>query len=90
MDEVGKNILLSELKKYKLDTRVIGYTKVLHKLRGEEIKNFLEILDENINYIIIDDDSDFLDLENHLVKTNYEFGLTEEDTELGIKKLLKK
>ena len=68
---------------------IIGYTNILHKTRGEEIKAFLEILDENINYIILDDDSDFDDLESHLIKTNYHVGLTEENVTDAVKKLVK-
>ena len=90
MHEIGKKILLSELKKYGLDTRVIGYTKILHKTRGEEIKEFIKILDENVHYIIIDDDSDFADLKEYLVKTNYQNGLTEKETDVAIKKLTMK
>ena len=89
MHEVGKSILLNELKKYELDNRVIGYTSILHKTRGEEIKAYLDILDENINYIILDDDSDFKDLEEHLIKTDFNFGLTKENVDVAIKKLVK-
>ena len=90
MHEIGKKILLNELNKYGLDMRVVGYTKVLHKTRGEEVKEFLKILDENVNYIIIDDDSDFDDLEEYLVKTSFQNGLTEKETDIAIKKLIMK
>jgi len=89
MHEIGKSILLNELKKYNLDIRVIGYTDILHKSRGEEIKAYLDKLDKDIKYIILDDDSDFLGIEDHLIKTNYEFGLTEQDTNEAVKKLVK-
>ena len=89
MAEKGKEVLLSKLKEYDLDNRVIGYTKVLQKERGEEIKEYLSRLDGNINFIIIDDDNDFKGLEEFLIKTNREIGLSSEDANIGIKKLLK-
>lgn len=89
-DKLGRDILLSELKKYGLNNKVIGYTEVLHEKKEEEIKSFLELLDESINYIIIDDDSDFDDLVDHLIKTNFEVGLTEEKKEKCIAKLMKR
>ena len=89
-DKIGRDILLAELKKYGLDTRIIGYTTDLKKSKEEEIKAFLEILNEDINYIIIDDELTTSDLNKFLIKTDFRRGLTEEDTENGIKKLLKK
>ena len=86
--EIGKEILLNVLKQYGLLDRVIGYTRVLHKTRGEEIKDYLEKHD-NINYIILDDDFDFDGLEEHLIKTNYTFGLTEDNVKEAVKKLVK-
>ena len=90
MHEMGKKILLSELKKYGLDTKVIGYTDILHLTRGDEIKKYL--CDNNIkaSYIILDDDDDFNDLEEFLIKTKFETGLTEDNVNEGIKKLSKK
>ena len=90
MNEIGRDTLLNELKKYNLDMRVIGYTDILHTTRGEEIKAYLDKLDKNINYIILDDDSDFYGLEESLVKTSFFNGLTEKETTIGIKKLIKK
>ena len=90
MHEIGREILLSELKKYDLDTRVIGYTNILHKERGEEVKDYLNKLCKEVNYIILDDDSDFSGLEEYLIKTNFEYGLTKKELDMGIKKLLKK
>lgn len=90
MHEIGKAILLSELKKYGLEDRVIGYTDVLHLTRGEEIKKYL--IDHNIqtNYVILDDDNDFGELENNLIETKFETGLTQDNVNEGIKKLSKK
>lgn len=86
----GKKILLNELKKYGLDTRVIGYTDVLNKERGEEVKDYLAKMNGFVNFIILDDDDDFCGLEEYLIKTNYQSGLTKMDVDNGIKKLLKK
>lgn len=86
-DELGKNILLYELKKYGIDNRVIGYTSVMRQSRGEEIKEYLKKLNEEVNFIILDDDGDFDDLEKHLINTDYEVGLTEEKKDIAIKKL---
>ncbi len=77
-DKLGKQILLANLRRYNLDNRVVGYTNNLNKSKLEEIKDYLEILDENINYIIIDDENDFDELKEHLIKTDYELGLTKE------------
>lgn len=89
-DKIGRNILLNELAKYDLDKRVIGYTDILYKRRGEEVKDFL-LKNSNItNFIIIDDDSDFEGLEDYLIKTNYQNGLTNDDVGKAIKKLIKK
>ena len=90
MNEMGKNILMNELKKYELDTRVIGYTDILHQPRGEEVKAYLNKLDKNINYVILDDDNDFQGLEEFLIQTNYEVGLTDKDRDEAVKKLMKK
>ena len=90
MHEIGKTILLNELKKYGLDKRVIGYTDILHKSREEEILKYLERLGNNISIIILDDDNDFKVLEEYLIQTDYEYGLTEKDADLAIKKLSKK
>lgn len=87
--EKGREILLAEFKKYGLDTRVIGYTDVLHTERGKEVLAYLDRLKEDVNYIILDDDSDFEGLEEYLIKTSFQNGLTEKETILGIKKLTK-
>ena len=89
MHEIGKNVLLDELKKYELDTKVIGYTAILHQKRGEEIKDYLKGIRENVNFVILDDDSDFNDLENYLIKTDFNYGLTEENVDDAIKRLVK-
>lgn len=89
MHEIGKEILISELRKYNLDDRVIGYTSILHKERGEEVKDYLDKLGKEVNYIILDDDSDFTGLEEYLIKTNFHVGLTEENVTDAVKKLVK-
>lgn len=58
---------------------IIGTTQSFGS-RGEEIIDYLGNHEEIDNYIIIDDDMflDFYELENNLVKTNYDDGLTYE------------
>ena len=87
--DIGKSILLNELKKYGLDERVIGYTDVLNTKRGEEVKAYLSKLKDKVNFIILDDDSDFEDLEEYLINTDFKNGLTLDNTMEGIKKLIK-
>lgn len=86
----GLEILYSELRKYNLDKYVTGYTPILNKTRGIEIKQFLSKLKYEPNFIILDDESsDMEDLLSHLIKTNREFGLTIQDVEKAIIKLNK-
>ncbi|MBQ3020664.1 MAG: hypothetical protein IJD92_00385 [Bacilli bacterium] len=87
--EIGKRKLLEVLKKYDLDKYVIGFTEVLNSTREEEIKKYLSNLEGKINYIILDDKTDFYELASFLVNTNIKYGLTKEDVEMGIKKLTK-
>ena len=89
MSNIGKDTLLFELKKYGLDDRVIGYTDVLHTNRGQEVSKYLESLDKDVSFIILDDDCDFDGLEEYLIKTSFKNGLTEDNVKLGVRKLLK-
>ena len=84
--EDHKKRLLEELEKYDLSNRVIGYTPDFGN-RVLEIKEYLEILGENINFIILDDYAYMEDLVEYLVSTNAYFGLTKEDANIAIKKL---
>ena len=58
---------------------IIGVTTSFGS-RGEEIRDYLKDYEEINDFIIIDDDMflDFYELENNLVKTNYDDGLTYE------------
>jgi hypothetical protein len=57
-------------------------------LRGQEIKDWLNEHNDIENYVIIDDDGDFLDEQlYHFVQTNYEDGLTDAETKRAIKVL---
>ena len=76
----AKERLLEELKKYKLDKYVIGYTKNLGN-KILEIKEYLKTLGENINFIILDDSNSFEDMIKYLVVTNAYYGLREQDIE---------
>ena len=84
--EDHKKRLLEELEKYDLSNRVIGYTPDFGN-RVLEIKEYLEILGENINFIILDDYAYMEDLVEYLISTNAYFGLTKEDANAAIKKL---
>ena len=85
----GINILLNTLKKYNLDTEVIGYTPNLSTSRELEIKQFLSLFNQQPNFIILDDDSDFKELIQYLIKTDIQIGLSKKNVEDGIKKLIK-
>lgn len=87
MEDVGINSLLNILKIYNLDEEVIGYTPVLGTKRELEIKEFLASLDNEPNFIILDDDSDFNELLPYLIKTNIQTGLSRNDVESAVKKL---
>lgn len=78
------------LRVYGLDQYVIGYTPVLNGIREYEIKEFLAMFKEDVNFIILDDDSDMGELMSYLVKTDRLVGLTSEDVLKGVKKLIKK
>lgn len=65
-------------------------THTYRENRGQEIKDWLDTHDDIENYVIIDDDNDFLDEQlYHFVQTNYEDGLTEVETKRVIKVLNK-
>lgn len=88
-NEEKRRTLLNVLKEYNLDKEVIGYTPVLNKKRGIEIKQFLIYLKETPNFVIIDDDSDMEELMPYLIKTNGQVGLTYENVQDAIIKLNK-
>lgn len=58
--------------------------------RGEEIEAWIKAFGCK-NYVILDDDSDFLDYqkENHFVHTNGELGMTEKDSTRAIREIFK-
>lgn len=82
-------VLHSILKEYNLDSKVIGYTPILNKKREFEIKEYLKSINENINFIILDDDSDLGELLPFLINTNPQIGLSYQNVLDGIK-ILKK
>lgn len=87
--EEDVDVLLNVLKEYGLDKEVVGFTPILNSRRGLEIKEYLSSLNEEVNFIILDDDSDMGELLPYLVKTDINVGLTEENVQDGIKKLCK-
>jgi HAD domain in Swiss Army Knife RNA repair proteins len=59
--------------------------------RGDEIQAWLAAREEQRGdvekFIILDDDTDMIHLLPHLVKTTFQFGLTEETASIAIQKL---
>ena len=61
-------------------------THTYRGLRVEEIKDYLNEHSDIENYVILDDDGDFLDEQlYHFVQTNYEDGITEVEATRAIK-----
>ena len=84
-DLKGQKTLLEKLKEYGLDERVIGCTPIMGG-REEEIETYLRKMKENVDYIVIDDDIVRCD---NFIKVNTQTGLTEDEKEIAIKKLLR-
>lgn len=60
---------------------IIGKTPVRPAPRGEEIGQWLADHPEVAAYVILDDDGDMGDLRDHLVQTDYRYGLRPEHIE---------
>jgi len=58
--------------------------------RGEEITEWLKEHPEITNFVILDDDSDMVDLMDHLILIDPEVGLTEADANKAIEMLNKR
>lgn len=85
-----KNELEAHLEGYGLVYPIFDYTPIHEsRVRGEEIEDYLFNLNEDVlNYVILDDDSDFLPHQfNNLIQTNFEKGLTNIKAEDTIQKL---
>ena len=83
----GRETLLKELSKYKLDSRVIGYTPDVNGNKEKEIKEFLSNLQYKPNFIILDNNPKMGELQSHLIVTDEYEGLTSKNVEEGIIKL---
>lgn len=72
---------------YGLEEDVIGATPYLaNKIRGREIQKYIETCTHSVNkFVILDDDNDMGKLIEHLVQTDYRYGLTDEKCEEAIK-----
>lgn len=72
---------------YGLDSYVIGLTPYLSNvIRGKEIQKFIEDADFEFKSFIILDDADVMgELSDHLIQTDYRYGLTGERCEEAIK-----
>lgn len=78
--EDHKKRLIEELEKYELEKYVIGYTKDLGN-RVLEIKEYLNSIGMDVNFIILDDSAYLEDLVEYLIATNAYYGLREVDVE---------
>lgn len=82
--------LLETLRKYDLDTKIIGYTPYYHRdfmPRGYEIEGWLRENEFTGEFIILDDVDNMEHLKPHLILTNALTGLTADDVDQGIKML---
>ena len=75
-----KERLIEELKKYDLEDFVIGYTKDLGN-RVLEIKEYLNSIGTDVNFVILDDSAYLEDLVEYLIATNAYYGLRDIDVE---------
>lgn len=73
--------LLKELKKYQLDSRVIGYTPFVDGIKEKEIRTYLHNMDSAEAFVVLDDED--LAVPN-LIKIDKQVGLAEEDIELAL------
>jgi hypothetical protein len=71
-----------------LSSSVFDKTPILSTSRGIEIQKWIDTNNFQGKFVILDDDSDMVHLKNHLVKTNFETGLTESKADEVIHKFL--
>jgi len=83
--ESDRKILLEVLNEFGLDDRVVGYIPVLNEGKKEEIKQYINTLDNDINFIILDDVYSFGELDSYLIRTDNEIGLTMDNVNEGIR-----
>lgn len=91
--EQGRKTLLSELEKYDLKEKVIGWTPNLKAFnREEEIIAYLKSNEyTNLNFIILDDEVRwYKDLKEYVIKIDAYLGLNEEHLEPSINLLKSK
>jgi hypothetical protein len=80
--------ILDNFAKYHVPTQIIGFTPILNKQRGDEIRKWLEDNKElNIeSFVILDDDSDMCEFTNtHLAKCSWKNGFTDDVKEKALK-----
>ena len=87
----GMEKLLEALNEYDMGELVIGCTPVLGLSRGAEIKQYLSDfkVSDTVNFVILDDDQDMEDLSQYLIHTDEQVGLTKENVQQAINKLVK-
>ncbi len=84
--EEDRNRLLSELEKYDLKDRVIGYTPHINFNKKDEIVSVLNSFSVDVGFIIIDDER-INGFEPNFIKVNPKTGLTQKNVRDGIKLL---
>lgn len=77
MDQVKKTLDFHGIDK----DRIIGCTGNLNGTRGDEVQEWMDQNPGVTNYVIIDDDREFPNMEDHLVRPNSFAGLTSADVD---------
>lgn len=92
----GQNEMQAILDFWEVEARIVGITPDLTRLegriysavpRGHEIQQYLDAHSEIERFVILDDECDMAHLEQYLVKTKFDCGLTNADVEKAIEVL---
>lgn len=77
--------LRSVFNKAGITGKVLGFTPINGKSRGEQIKEYLDQNSSRVkSFIILDDDSDMGELTSYLIKTHFSDGLQDSHVEKAI------
>lgn len=84
-DTIYWSSILRNFKRYNIEDRIIGKTPSFSTIRGKEIEKWLKLNEDIVsNYVIIDDEDDMLDLQNHLVLCDDYYGFDEDKKNVAI------